>query len=73
MKSPEEIDLIIIILFLVVFGLIVYTMYHITVFMKTIETCDDDFNIINTCHCVPCSWKDAEEINHNPCITANLT
>lgn len=37
--------------------------------MKVLETCMDDFEMINKCGCVPCSWKDSVKLNGgNICI-----
>jgi hypothetical protein len=41
-------------------------------FMPVFKTCKDDFEIINKCGCVPCSWKDAEDYNKIPCFNYNL-
>lgn len=43
----------------------------INTFMPVVESCEDDFSMIEKCGCVPCSWKNAEQINKKPCFTIN--
>ena len=67
----EKTDFWIIFLFFIVILVMFLTLYQINRFAPIIKTCEDDFNIINKCGCVPCSWRDAEKINKVPCFDVN--
>jgi len=70
----EKIDIWIIVLFILVIASIGLSLYEINKFMPILKTCDDDFTMINKCHCVPCSWKDSDKINGRKCFDMrNLT
>jgi hypothetical protein len=43
--------------FLCVSILMFVDLYEINRFMKVLSTCNDDFLVIEKCHCVPCSWE----------------
>jgi hypothetical protein len=69
----EKHDLWIIILFFLIILAFILTIYQINEFAPIVKDCEDDFNIINECGCVPCSWKNAEEYNKEPCMIINFT
>ncbi len=54
-------DFAIIILFILIVATMIYTWKKINIFMPTLETCEDDFEIIKKCSCVPNSWKNPEQ------------
>lgn len=60
-------DFIIFFLFFVIIAVMVLTLVKINEFTSVLKTCSDDFAIINKCHCVPCSWKNAEQLNKASC------
>lgn len=67
-------DYIIITLFIIIGIFTFVTLKQIDIFMPILKTCNDDFDVINKCKCVPCSWKSAEKYNGpNSCITINVT
>jgi len=38
-----------------------YSLYNIFTFMPLLSTCNDDFEIINKCGCVPPSWSSYQD------------
>lgn len=73
-RKLKKNDIIIIVLFFLIILSFIITAYEINSFMPVLKTCNDDFAIINKCHCVPCSWKDADNYDGGKCIDSrNLT
>ena len=52
-KSNKFIGIFLILSILVLFGVLTYTLTHITTFMEVLATCADDFAIIEKCGCIP--------------------
>lgn len=63
-----KIDIVILGMLFLIALVVLYTITNINTFMKDLKTCNDDFILVDKCGCVPCSWKNAEKINHNICI-----
>jgi hypothetical protein len=65
----EKSNIIVLILFFMVIFSLGITLYKITKFMPVFDTCKDDLEVFTKCNCVPCTWKNAEEINGaNSCL-----
>lgn len=57
---------IIIVLLFVVIVLAGYFFYQVMVISTVVKgECNDDFEVMDRCNCVPCSWEDAEKYNGN--------
>jgi hypothetical protein len=57
MLSENQRDLLLLGLFvvlLIVMGLVLYQIHN---FMPILQTCNDDFDIINKCHCLPGNYS----------------
>ena len=68
----EKYDYYIIALTIIIIFILFLTLFQISNFMKKLETCNDDFEIINKCGCIPCSWKDSEKMNNLPCMNLSF-
>lgn len=67
----EREDLYIILLFFIIIFVVFLSNHQIKKFIPILETCNDDFNMINKCGCIPCTWKYAEQYNKIVCIDFN--
>ena len=68
MCSMKKNDIIIFALFFLIICSFILTIYEINTFKSVVDSCADDFAVINKCGCVPCSWKQADELNKAPCF-----
>jgi hypothetical protein len=64
----ENDDKFIIVLFILVIIVFLVTLNQINKFMPVLKTCDDDFKIIEKCHCVPCSWNQSKYYKNESCL-----
>lgn len=70
----EKIDWTIIVLFIFIVASLYLVLDLIKQFMPVLATCEDDFEVIKQCNCVPCNWKDAMKYNVNfSCMFENFT
>jgi DNA-binding transcriptional regulator of glucitol operon len=37
-------------------------------FQPVLESCQDDFAIIEKCHCIPCSWNQSKYYDNESCF-----
>jgi hypothetical protein len=69
----EKVELCIFILFFLIIGSLALTLFQINRFMPILDTCKDDFAVINKCGCVPYSWKDSIDYNKIPNFNINIS
>jgi len=49
-----------------------YTLFNIFAFMSVEKTCEDDFELINRCGCVPCD-NSLRQVFNKPDLCSNYT
>jgi hypothetical protein len=68
----KKLDLLFIFLFFLSIILVFFTLYNINNFMKLNKQCENNFEVINKCACIPPNWENPKFADKIKCADADF-